>query len=177
MGVVLEGQDVPTVGDVLENPITPFGAIFGTGQQKRSDISLAKPFAFEDFGGGIGVEFRMDEGQRDRFSDQVGVNTLKGWEFMLETLHGTSTFASSVTATMGLEFNNSLNAVGSDGHVYRWNKSTSVWDDVDTPPAAPTDMILYSDAGTNYLVLAYGTGYMYSTDGTTFTDKGEDAAY
>jgi hypothetical protein len=173
--VVLEDQDVPTVGDVLENPITPFGAIFGTGEQKRSDISLAKPFAFEDFAGGIGVEHRRDEGQRDRFADQVGVNTLKGWEFMLETENQSTTLASGVTAVIGLEFNGGLNVVGDDNKVYRYNGTT--WSLADTPPSPPTDMILYSDAGTDYLVIAYGTGYMYSTDGSSFTDKGEDAAF
>jgi hypothetical protein len=175
--VVLEGQDIPIIGEALENPITPFGAIFGTGEQKRSDLSLAKPFAFEDFKGGIGVEFRQDAGQRDRFADQVGINTLKGWEFMLETERQTTAIASGVTAAMGIEFNSGLNLVGDDGKVYRWNKTTSVWDEVDTPPAAPTDMMLWTEGTSEYLVIAYGTGYMHSTDGTTFTDETTDVKY
>jgi hypothetical protein len=180
MEVIIEDQRVMLHGPLVEQPVTPFGAFFGSGEQKRSDLSLARHAAFEGFGGGLGIDRVTEQlGQGDRFNDQVGINTIKGSEFMLETEKQTSAvLAAGVTPTsIALEFKNSFNVVGSDGKVYRYNTSTSVFDLVDTPLAAPTDMVIYEQSGTEYLVVAYTQGYMYSTDGSSFTDNSTDATF
>ena len=56
MEVLLEDERITLQGPLLEQPITPFGAIFGSGEQKRSDLSLARHYAFEGFSGGLGIE-------------------------------------------------------------------------------------------------------------------------
>ena len=175
MEVILEDQRVTLQGPLLEQPITPFGAIFGSGDQQRSDISLAKHKAFENFGGGFGVETIVDLlGQDDRYNDQAGVNTLKGHELMLETEKQTAVvLAAGVTPTdISMEYKDAYLVVGSDNKVYRY--ASGAFTAVDTPPQAPTDMIIFEQAGVEYAVVAYSDGtdsaMMYSTDGITFTD-------
>jgi hypothetical protein len=178
MEVLLEDQRVTLQGPLLEQPITPFGAVFGSGEQQRSDLSLAKHKAFENFGGGMGVERVVDiMGQEDRFNDQVGINTLKGNELLLETEKQTAVvLASGVTPTdISMEFGGAYLVAGSDGKVYRY--ASDAFTAVDTPPAAPTDMVIFEQSGTEYAVVAYGSGFMYSSNGTSWTDKTDDATF
>ena len=174
MEVILEDQRVTLQGPLLEQPITPFGAIFGTGEQKRSDLSLARHHPFENFGGGLGVERSVEQGHVDRFNDQAGVNTLKGSEFMLETeKQAAVVLAAGITPTgIAMEFKEAFLVVGSDNKIYRY--ASGAFTAVDTPPQAPTDMIIFEQLGVEYAVVAYSNGtdsaMMYSTDGITFTD-------
>ena len=178
MEVIIEDQRVTLHGPLLEQPITPFGAFFGSGEQKRSDLSLARHSAFENFGGGIGVERVLDQlAHSDRFNDQAGVNTLKGSELMLETeKQAAVVLAAGVTPTdVAMEFGGAYLVAGSDGKVYRY--ASEAFTAVDTPPAAPTDMVIFEQSGTEYAVVAYGSGFMYSSDGTSWTDKTDDATF
>mgnify|MGYP003113551458 CR=1 FL=1 len=178
MEVIIEDQRVMTQGPLLEQPITPFGAVFGSGDQQRSDLSLAKHKAFENFGGGMGVERIVDlMGQDDRFNDQAGINTLKGTELLLETEKQTAVvLAADVTPTdIAMEFGGAYLVAGSDGKVYRY--ASEAFTAVDTPPAAPTDMVIFEQSGTEYAVVAYGSGFMYSSNGTSWTDKTDDATF
>ena len=175
MEVIIEDQRVTVQGPLLEQPITPFGAIFGSGEQQRSDLSLARHKAFENFGGGMGVERIVDiMGQEDRFNDQAGVNTLKGNELLLETEKQTAVvLAAGVTPTdISMEYKGAYLVVGSDNKVYRY--ASDAFTAVDTPPQPPTDMTIFEQAGVEYAVVAYSDGtdsaMMYSTDGITFTD-------
>jgi hypothetical protein len=175
MEVLLEDQRVTIQGPLLEQPQTPFGAIFGSGEQKRSDLSLARHYAFEGFSGGLGIERVVEQlGQSDRFADQDGINTIKGSEFMLETEQQAAVvLAAGVTPTgIAMEFKEAFLVVGSDDKVYRY--ASGAFTAVDTPPQAPTDMIIFEQLGVEYAVVAYSNGtdsaMMYSTDGITFTD-------
>ena len=175
MEVIIEGQRVTLHGPILEQPITPFGAIMGSGEQQRSDLSLARHKAFENFDGGFGVERVVDlMGQDDRFNDQAGVNTIKGSEFMLETQKQSAVvLAAGVTPTdIAMEFKEAFLVVGSDNKIYRY--ASGAFTAVDTPPQAPTDMVIFEQLGVEYAVVAYSNGtdsaMMYSTDGITFTD-------
>ena len=176
MEVILEDQRVTLQGPLLEQPITPFGAIFGTGEQKRSDLSLARHHPFENFAGGLGVERSVEQGQVDRFNDQVGVNTLKGSEFMLETEKQTAVvLAAGVTPTgIAMEFGGAYLVAGDDGKVYRY--ASDAFTAVDTPDNPPTDMTIFEQGGVEYAVVAYSSGFMYSSNGTSWTDKASDPA-
>ena len=163
MEVLLEDERITLQGPLLEQPITPFGAIFGSGEQKRSDLSLARHYAFEGFSGGLGIERVVEQlGQSDRFADQEGINTIKGSEFMLETeKQAAVVLATGITPTgIAMEFGGAYLVVGSDGKVYRY--ASEAFTAVDTPPAAPTDMTIFEQSGTEYAVVAYGSGFMYS---------------
>jgi len=178
MEVLLENERVTIQGPLLEQPQTPFGAIFGSGEQKRSDLSLARHYAFEGFSGGLGIERVVEQlGQSDRFADQDGINTIKGSEFMLETEQQAAVvLAAGITPTsIAMEFSGALLVAGSDNKVYRY--SGGAFTAVDTPPAAPTDMIIYEQGATVYAVVAYTSGFMYSSNGTSWTDVADDATF
>tara|TARA_R110000824_G_scaffold95305_4_gene229317 strand:+ start:4802 stop:6592 length:1791 start_codon:yes stop_codon:yes gene_type:complete len=181
MEVILEDQRVTLQGPLLEQPITPFGAIFGTGEQKRSDLSLARHYPFEEFAGGLGVERIAAQGQTDRFNDQAGVNTLKGSEFMLETEQQAAVvLAAGVTPTdISMEYKGAYLVVGSDNKVYRY--ASGAFTAVDTPPQAPTDMLIFEQLGVEYAVVAYSdgtdSGMMHSLDGITFVDVSDNGTF
>ena len=184
MEVLLEDERITLQGPLLEQPITPFGAIFGSGEQKRSDLSLARHYAFEGFSGGLGIERVVEQlGQSDRFADQEGINTIKGSEFMLETeKQAAVVLAAGVTPTgIAMEFGGAYLVAGSDGKVYRY--ASGAFTAVDTPPSTPTDMTIFEQGGTEYAVVAYSdgttlnTGFMYSSNGTSWTDKTDDATF
>ena len=187
MEVILEDQRVTLQGPLLEQPITPFGAIFGSGDQQRSDISLAKHKAFENFGGGFGVETIVDLlGQDDRYNDQAGVNTLKGHELMLETEKQTAVvLAAGVTPTdISMEFGGAYLVAGSDNKLYRY--ASDAFTAVSTLPGPATDILIFEQATSTkgqYAVVAYSdgtsvnSGMRYSTDGVSWTNVTDDATF
>lgn len=175
--VILHGEEVPVIGPPLRQIISPFGATFGTGEQKRSDLSLAKHFAFEEFSGGIGVERLEEDGQRDRYNDAAGVNAIRGTQLVLETLHTVSaTIGAGATPEVGVIFGGDLYISADDNKVYKW--TGSAWSEVDDPSALVTDFVVFMDNdGTDYLFAAYGTGYMHTSDGATWNDEAQDVDY
>jgi len=186
MEVILEDQRVTLQGPLLEQPITPFGAVFGTGEQKRSDLSLARHYPFEEFAGGLGVERIVGQGQTDRFNDQAGVNTLKGSEFMLETEKQTAVvLAAGVTPTdIAMEFEGAYLVAGSDNKLYRY--ASDAFTAVSTLPGPATDILIFEQATSTkgqYAVVAYSdgttsnTGMRYSTDGISWTNIADDATF
>ena len=186
MEVILEDQRGTLQGPLLEQPITPFGAIFGTGEQKRSALSLARHHPFENFGGGLGVERSVEQGHVDRFNDQAGVNTLKGSEFMLETEQQAAVvLAAGITPTdVAMEFDDAYLVAGSDNKLYRY--ASDAFTAVSTLPGPATDIIIFEQATSTkgqYAIVAYSdgttsnTGMRYSTDGTTWTNVTDDATF
>ena len=175
--VILGGREIEVNGSPARQSITPFGARFGTGEQQRSDLSLAKPWAFENFRGGIGVERRHEEGQQDRYNTADGVNTAKGTEMMLSTLQVSGPDIDSAPEH-AIEFKGYLYISAANGKIYKRTGDTTS-SEANDPGAVVTDFIIYNQGGTEYLFAAFGTSYKYTSDGTTWStpSSAEDADY
>jgi len=62
--------------------------------------------------------------------------------------------------------------------VFKYTNSTDSWgSSLATLAGSPTDMITIRLDGTVYLLIAYGTGYAFTTDGTTYTASTKDVKY
>ena len=175
--VIINDRVIEVDGSPARQVITPFGAHFGTGTLERSDLSLAKSWAFENFKGGLGVERRNEEGQRDRYSTADGVNTSKGTEVLLSTLLTTGPDIDSVPEH-AIVFKGDLYICAADKKIYKRTGDTTTSIQY-TAANLITDLIVYNQGGTEFLFAAFGTQYAYSSDGASWSvpSSAEDADY
>lgn len=173
--VSLGGTAFPLRGPVrVQNiSVTPNPVLFGD-TSKQGDSQVMSQLIQSSNTGGSGVYKANPRTDTDRVWKSRAETRYRGI-LCLPPLVTSMGAPAGVTAncTMSIEFGSSQYfAFGNV--IYRWNDASSTWTAaLHTPSTSPTDAIVYN----GYLIVAWTTGYSYTTDGVAWTTKTTPCSY
>ena len=172
--VRLAGRPFLLVGNVVKQVVTPFNIGIGSGDLKRSDISLTRHVSWENFGGGVGL-YRLREGKEtDQFADATDVWSVGRKHLVLANkrtnagIAGTTELGvATVFLPTGATSEEIVVTERSTGKIYYWSSPT-FWTEAHDAAGFIRDLKVYRQGGTDYLFAAWGSNYSYSSDGVTW---------
>ena len=180
--VYLNGNYYPITRPVQQVLASIYPAKVIIGDTTRDSQIRASVISWSDFRGGIGVE-RM-EGAKDVDRAWWSTCSLRYKRHLVlpaKTIGGVAnTDATGESLDVIQEYNGELYCIYSSKKIYRFNSGNDGFGgELNELPATATDAIQVRIGGTLYLVVAYGTGYMYVTaasgdelvSGDTYNDR------
>ena len=149
------------------------------GDTNKDSRQRVSSLALTDFRGGIGLNRYTGAADVDRAwfaTNQLRFNgniVLPPLATLTADSGQTGVFSVSV---IGQLHNTIYATFGRD--VYAYNDSTDSWgSSLDTMPGDPVSGLTIRMNGTVYFIIFYSTGYVYTSDGATWTDSTRDAKY
>mgnify|MGYP003114299343 FL=1 len=162
--VYLNGNYYPITRPVQQVLASIYPAKVVIGDTTRDSQSRASVISWSDFRGGIGVE-RM-EGSADVDRAWWSTCSLRYKRHLVLPAKTRGGISNSDTTGSSLdiiqEYNGELYCVYSNKKIYKFNTGNDGFGSaLNELPATPTDSLEVRIGGKLYLVVAYGTGYMY----------------
>ena len=162
--VYLNGNYYPITRPVQQVLASIYPAKVVIGDTTRDSQSRASVISWSDFRGGIGVE-RM-EGSADVDRAWWSTCSLRYKRHLVLPAKTRGGISNSDTTGSSLdiiqEYNGELYCVYSNKKIYKFNTGNDGFgSELNELPATPTDSLEVRIGGELYLVVAYGTGYMY----------------
>ena len=178
--VMLGGTRFPTDGPPRRVLVSLKAPRISIGSEQTNEESRASQATITSALGGIGRERGMDSTNIDQvFWSTCNIEfdrhlTLPRLAFQ------TAVIKSGVVADIGFvaEYSGTDKMYAEFGlDIYEYNNTTNVWTSVHTVPSPVTDWIEVRIGGTQYLIVAHTSGYSYTVNGTSWTDKTTDVKY
>ena len=185
--VFLNGTYYPVTRPVQSTLASIYPAKIVIGDTTRDSQTRSSVISWSDWRGGIGVE-RM-QGASDVDRAWYSTCNLRHRHHLVLPALSTATTAqdASDTAILGaITFIQDLGTVlyaGYGSAPYYYSEANDRWTRVTNGgsaysfPAPPTDSITVRMAGTDYIVVAYDSGYSFFSSATTVTNQAKDARF
>lgn len=178
--VLIDGKYYPTTGPVLTSVASQYPQKLVLGDVDKDSNPRTSIVTWDDFTEGVGLYSTDGKSGLRRAGNLSLLETRYAGHLVLPRL---VVYAASPSVSGTIDEINELSgliyaALNNGTDAYSWTPSSDSWSSkLHDFPAAVTDSLHFTLAGTEYVAFAHTGGYTYTSDGSTWTDDGTDTLH